>query len=70
MLAVSLAALPLGVCLLIFGARLRTRQGLLFHEAVALSQASRRLYSKICLVAGLTCSMAAAIGLTVMWLTL
>ena len=68
MLAVTLTALPIGVFLLIVGARLRTRQGTLFHEAVALSQASRSRDSKICIAAGLICSVVAAIGLAVTWL--
>ena len=63
MLAVSLTALPFGIFLLIVGARLRTRQGTLFHEAVALSEASLRRDAKICIVAGLICLMVAAVGL-------
>jgi hypothetical protein len=68
MLAVSLTALGLGVILLVVGLRLRTRQGILFHEAVMLSQASRSRDSKICVVCGLICCMVAAIGLAAIWL--
>ena len=67
MLPISLTALPLGIFLLIVGARLRTRQGTLFHEAVALSQATRSRDSRICITAGLICCFVAAVGLAVIW---